>query len=72
MDITQGAAHSAPTQSGAGLNPADGLAYGLPYPTAAKGRNVSRYSKRMWQKKMEKKVQEAAKRLLWMSTGDYR
>lgn len=40
------------------FDPADGAAYGLPYPTAAAGRQVSRYRKRTWRRKLEKRIRQ--------------
>lgn len=45
------------------FTPEDGHHYGLPYPTAAPGRRVSRYRRRTWKKKMEKRVREHMKHL---------
>ena len=50
-----------------GFNPADGPAYGLPYPTAAAGRKVSRYRKRTWQRRMKKRVSAAMTKLEGMT-----
>ena len=66
-NVKPGAAHNAPTQHGAGFNPADGPAYGLPYPTAAAGRKVSRYRKRTWQRRMKKRVSAAMTKLEGMT-----
>ena len=59
-NVKPGAAHNAPTQHGAGLNPADGADFGLPYPWPAKGRKISKYRKRTWEKKMRKRIREQA------------
>lgn len=63
MDVKPGAAYNAPTLRGEGLNPSDGLEYGLPYPTAAPGRKVSRYRVRTWRRKMMKRIRQRIEEL---------